>query len=957
MSNIPSRTVLIIDGSAEERERYRDYLQRDNDSSYIVLQAELGRQGLELWRQADVILLNQHLPDLDGWEFLAQLLSSANHSSPNPSVILIAEQDNEKSAMQAIEAGAEDYLLREQITPGRLQLAVKRALTVAQLRRERHELHQQVQAERIERKRVETELRESESHFRQLTENIDAVFWIREEPEGRVSYVSPGYERLWGLNPQKLYDSRQVWLDYVHPDDQESTDRAFQEKASLGKFDQEYRIVLPDGSIRWIRDRCFPLQDQTGKIYRFTGVAEDITERKQAEEAIATNEARLRGFVDSNVVGILYGDIYGNIHDANDELLQIIGYTREELRSGELSWVNITPPEDLVLDQYSIAEDRANGACTPYEKSYIRKDGSRVPVLVGYSLFGEAREESVAFILDLSERKQAGEALRLKSQEAEAGQRILDALMDYVPEGIMIADAPNVTIRRVSRYGRELVGRSAEAFEGLPVEEHASKWDVFLADGITPATSEVLPLSRAVQQGEVVTDEEWVLRRPDGSKITVLCSAGPIYVDGEITGGVLVWRDISDRVRFERDREHILQQEQAARAAAERANRIKDEFLAVLSHELRSPLNPILGWTKLLQSRQFTPERVKEALAVIERNAKLQAQLIDDLLDISRIMRGKLSLTTERVSLPLVVAAALETVWLSAEAKQIQIEMMLESEVDMILGDAARLQQVVWNLLSNAVKFTPEGGQIRVQLARVSGSPDFAQLSITDTGKGIKSEFLPHLFEYFRQEDASTTRQFGGLGLGLAIVRQIVEMHGGMVAAESRGEGQGATFMVRLPLRSYQNESSLPNQRSEGSLIKPAQPSALPSRLAQLAGVQLLVVDDDLDTLDFYQTTLAAAGAVVIAANSVAEALSRLTQFTPDLLLSDIGMPNANGYMLIRQVQEHEAWSKIPAIALTAYASDTDREQALAAGFQAHLSKPVDADVLIRTIVQLLISS
>lgn len=361
----------------------------------------------------------------------------------------------------------------------------------------------------------------------------------------------------------------------------------------------------------------------------------------------------------------------------------------------------------------------------------------------------------------------------------------------------------------------------------------------------------------------------------------------------------------------------------------------------MLSHELRSPLNPILGWARLLQTGKLNAERQSEALATIERNAKLQSQLIEDLLDISRIMQGKLTLNAAAVSLTFVIPAALETVRLAAEAKNIEIALDIDPEIAAVSGDAARLQQVVWNLLSNAVKFTPNGGQVTVELRQIDGQ---AQIRVTDTGKGINPQFLPHVFEYFRQEDGSTTRKFGGLGLGLAIVRQIVELHGGTVQAESQGEGQGATFIVQLPTM----------QQTTLSAFEPIQ-SQIDAGLP-LAGIQVLLVDDEPDTREFQAFLLSQSGARVTAVASGQEALQALEQSIPDVLVSDIGMAQMDGYLLIELLRSRplNQGGMIPAIALTAYAAESDRQRAIGAGFQAFLSKPVEPEELLRAIATLL---
>jgi PAS domain S-box-containing protein len=403
----------------------------------------------------------------------------------------------------------------------------------------------------------------------------------------------------------------------------------------------------------------------------------------------------------------------------------------------------------------------------------------------------------------------------------------------------------------------------------------------------------------------------------------------------------VVFKDISERRRIEAEREQILLREQAAREAAERANQIKDEFLAVLSHELRSPLNPILGWSKLLQQRKLDEEKTSTALATIERNAQLQVQLIDDLLDISRILRGKLSLTVVPVDLLSVVAAALETVRLAAETKGLNIQTIAAPEIKPVMGDAGRLQQVVWNLLSNAVKFTSPGGAVTVHLSQ---SATAAQLQVDDTGKGIKPEFLPYVFEHFRQEDGAITRKFGGLGLGLAIAKQIVEMHGGTIAVTSPGENLGTTFIVQIPLA-----------------VNPALPEVeAPSDVTgDLTNLRILVVDDDADAGELVAFVLEDSGAIVTVVTSGAEALQVFSQSPPNLIISDIGMPEMDGYTLIRRIRNlsPDQGGHIPAIALTAYAGELDQQQAIAAGFQQHLAKPIDPRTVVKAVLDLVSSA
>jgi signal transduction histidine kinase/CheY-like chemotaxis protein len=398
-----------------------------------------------------------------------------------------------------------------------------------------------------------------------------------------------------------------------------------------------------------------------------------------------------------------------------------------------------------------------------------------------------------------------------------------------------------------------------------------------------------------------------------------------------------------ERQWAEEKRIQMLAREQEARQQAETANRIKDEFLAVLSHELRSPLNPILGWSKLLRNGKLNAAKTAQALEIIERNAQLQSQLIEDLLDVSRILRGKLSLNMAPVNLASTIKAALETVRLAAEAKSIQIQTVFDQTIGQVLGDAARLQQVIWNLLTNAVKFTPEGGRVEILLQPIGSQ---AQIQVKDTGKGISPDFLPHVFEYFRQADATTTRTFGGLGLGLAIVRHLVELHGGTVQVDSPGEGQGATFTVKLPL--IKDKSG--RHKAEGN-SSPLAPESSP-----LTGIRVMVVDDDTDSREFIAFVIEQLGAQVSTVASAGEALKALKRSQPNILLSDIGMPNMDGYMLMRQIRAMppEQGGQILAIALTAYAGEIDRQQALEAGFQHHLAKPVEPNELVKVILNLL---
>ncbi|MBD2562199.1 MULTISPECIES: PAS domain-containing protein [Nostoc] len=659
------------------------------------------------------------------------------------------------------------------------------------------------QAALHERQQIETNLRESEERIRLATTAAELGMWFWNMSTKELIWTEK-CKQLFGLSPEAEM-GYEIFLNCIHPEDRqrihEAIARSFEEKVEC---DIEYRSVWSDGSIHWIAAKGRVFYDAEGNAVRLMGTAQDITQRKQAENNLRQRETQLRRLVDSNIIGIMFATP-NYITEANEAFLEMVGYSREELLAGQVRRKNITPPEYHVLDEQGIEQLLTVGVCTPYEKEYIRKDGSRIPILIGGALVERDPASWICFILDLTPRKQLEKALRQQAEELK------------------------------------------------------------------------------------------------------------------------------------------------------QANRNKDEFLAILSHELRSPLNPILGWSSLLKSRKFDEATTNRALETIERNAQLQIQLIDELLDVSRIIRGKLNLTFAVVNLVSVIDAASETVRLTAETKSIQLKIQLDPNVGKVLGDYYRLQQVVGNLLSNAVKFTPPNGSVEVSLSlsRELASHS-ALIQVKDTGLGISPEFLPHVFEYFRQADSSTTRKFGGLGLGLAIVRHLVELHGGAVTADSPGIGQGAIFTVRLPLMKEGGEAR--EQRNRGAVEQGSGGVGEKFNSSLLSGLRILIVDDDADTREFLHFLLQQNGALTTVAASATEALAFIAQTVPNLLISDLGMPEMDGYNLIRVIRAmpKEEGGEIPAIALTAYAGESDRDRVLAAGFQKHLAKPVQPTELLTSIADLL---
>jgi PAS domain S-box-containing protein len=545
---------------------------------------------------------------------------------------------------------------------------------------------------------------------------------------------------------------------------------------------------------------------------------------------------------------------------------------------------------------------------------------------------GGAFSGAVYILADMTDRRQAEEALRVSE---ERFRLLLENVKDYA---ILFLD----TQARVSRWSlgaESILGYQESEILGQPGSI------IFTPEDLQQGADQQ-ELEKAVTEGRA-EDERWHVRK-DGSWFWASGITTPLPDEaGQLRGFCKIMRDFTERKRAEDERNQLLAREQEARAAAEAANRLKDEFLATLSHELRSPLNAMLGWIRLLNSRKFDEATTTRALQTIERSAKSQAQLVEDLLDVSRIIQGKLRLNVRPVELVSVIEAAIETVRPAAQAKEISLQSVLDPSAGPVAGDFDRLQQVVWNLLSNAIKFTPKQGCTQVRLERVNSH---VEIAVTDTGKGIDSEFVPYVFERFRQADSSSTRVYSGLGLGLAIVRQLVELHGGTVRADSEGEGKGATFTVKLPLMPVR-VARHPSERVHATTDLGVPFDNPPA----LNGVRVLLVDDEADSREFLVAALEECEAKVFAAASASEALEAVSQFKPHVLVSDIGMPLEDGYSLIRKVRQlsPEQGGEIPAIALTAYARAEDRMKAIASGFQMHISKPVEPAELVTVVASL----
>lgn len=961
-----SRTVLVVDDSPEDREMYRRYLLRGSETAYTLLEASLGHQGLTLWQQhqPDVVLLDYRLPDLDGLEFLTQLTALAD-GAPLP-VIVVTGQGSEAIAVKAMKAGAQDYLIKGRITPETLKWAVDHAIESVRLliqvkqATERERIVSQMSLKVRQTLNLEEILQTAVDEVRQYLKT-DRVLIFQLHSDGSGTVITESVGDAWTpILSTTLYDPC-LSSEYIEPFRQGlvtskpdiydgSIDPCHVEL--LAKLQVRANLVVPvlqndqlwgmlivqhcaaprpwqDSEIALLKDLSTQLSIALKQAELYQQVQAELAERKQIETVLRRSEERFRTSVENML------DCFAVYRAVRNEQGEVVDFQAEYVNDAA-----------CVSSQIPREKHLSRGLCElmpAYRSNKLFDDFCQV-VETGESLVkedlvyddqpGQSRlrraydvrvakygDGYVVTWRDITDRKQAETALR-RSEERyrtlfetmEDGFCVLRMIFDddQTPIDYRFLEANPAFERQTGLL--QAVGKTARQL--VPdLEQH---W--FELYGRVALTREPL---RFEQGSEAMNRWFEVYAFPVG--------------EPEDYKVALLFKDVSDRKTIETERERLLQQEQSARKEAERANRIKDEFLAILSHELRSPLNPILGWSRLLQTHQLSPTKTAEALATIERNAKLQSQLIDDLLDVARILRGKLRVKTAPIHPAGAIEAARETVMAAAAAKQIQIKSVL-SEVGQVAADPTRLQQIIWNLLSNAIKFTPSQGQVEIRLQQVD---QWAQIIIKDTGKGIKPDFLPYLFESFRQEDASITRSHGGLGLGLAIVRYLVEAHGGSVTAHSEGEGKGATFIVQIPVIS---PSAQAPPSSKALLDDP-----------DLTGLRVMTVDDDPDACELISALLTEYGAEVLTMSSAAKVLETLSAFQPDILVSDIGMPDMDGYTLLQRIRTlpPEQGGEIPAIAVSAYAREEDRCIAIKKGFQRHIPKPLDPEILAFTILEL----
>jgi PAS domain S-box-containing protein len=766
-----------------------------------------------------------------------------------------------------------------------------------------------------ERKRVEADLQKANQTNNRILESITDAF-IAFDTEWRFTYVNQAAERLFQCSRAHLM-GRSAWE--VFPAEEQTDTYRELHRSLAEQIPVQYQYFSPSLNL-YVEVNAYPAAEGLAIYWRdISDQVREESERKRIEQELQESGERFLTLADNIAQLAWMADEHGRSFWYNQRWFDYTGTTAEEMQGW--GWQKVHHPEYIERVTEKFRQHVEAGEV--WEDTFpLRSHDEQYGWFLSRAIpIRDAQGKVLRWFgtnTDISDRVRIEEELRQKNA-------ILDVINKSAPTPIFVKD----------RQGRIIYANPATlTVLGKTTEEVVGRYDSDLYPFPEDAARVMENDRRIMAAGQTEVVEE----SPDGIRTFLGMKAPYRNEAGEVIGLIGISNDISDRIQIERDRERILQQEQAAREAAERANRIKDEFLAVLSHELRTPLNPILGWSRLLQTGKLDAEKSAAALVTIERNAKLQSQLIEDLLHVSRILQGKLLLNQVPVDLATTIEAALETVRLAAESKKIQIQTRFDPQVSQISGDSGRLQQVIWNLLSNAVKFTPEEGGVEIRLRQIDR---VVQIQVIDTGKGIQADFLPHVFEHFRQEDGATTRKFGGLGLGLAIVKQLVELHGGTIHADSPGEGQGATFTVQLPCVSQ--SSDLTEETSEST------PGG-----CSLGGLRILVVDDDEDSREFVGFVLEQEGATVKMTEGAIAALQLLDQDFFDLLVSDIGMPEMDGYMLIQQIRCHPRYGKIPAIALTAYAGEANERQVLQAGFQRHLAKPIDPEELVTQLRQVI---
>jgi PAS domain S-box-containing protein len=848
----------------------------------------------------------------------------------------------------------------------------------------------------------EGQLTAGESDAHRLRQDL-APFWlsaiIESAEDAIISKSLEGVILSWNRGAQRIfgYTSDEVVgkpVTILIPDDHIDEEPTILSRLRAGDRIEHYETIRrrKDGTLIDISLTVSPIFGPGGRIMGASKIARDITEQRRAQRELNEAAERLNLALAAARLGDWSWDALTDVVTLSDTAAEMFGTEP----GPDMTWTQLREflhAEDR--ERARVAVERAAAERSDYDIEYRlaspdAEGKTRWILAKGRALYDDAGrlKGMLGVVQDITDRKLAVQTLR-EQREAlstinELG-RVISAELDL-----------HNVVQAVTDAATELTGARFGSFFYNVLNEQGESYMLYTLSGVPREAFAHFPMPRntdifaptfagegTVRIGDVHKDPRYgnnspYYGMPEGHlPVTSYLAVPVVSRSGDVLGGLFfghpeegvfterherIVEGMASQAAIAMDNARLYEAAQRGRAAAEHAaeenerlyretqeaNRLKDEFLAMLSHELRTPLTAILGWAHMLRTGQFDENSVGNAYETIERNARAQAQLIDDLLDVSRIITGKLRLDMRAVNPNNFIDSAVEAVRPGAESKGVRIRKILDTGVISVAGDPVRLQQVVWNLLSNAVKFTPRGGLVQVRLSRVNSH---VEIAVSDTGQGIVPEFLPHVFDRFRQADQKITRQHGGLGLGLSIVRHLVELHGGTVRAESEGEGRGSTFTVTLPVAPVYMETEA------GERVHPAARETLPNYECpdRLDGLKVLVVDDERDTLEMLRIGLSNCGADVTTVSSAADALESVASSVPDVIISDIGMPDVDGYEFMRRIRAlpAEGGGRVPSVALTAYARTEDRLHALRSGYQMHVPKPVELAELVAVTASL----
>lgn len=742
------------------------------------------------------------------------------------------------------------------------------------------------------------------------------------------------FREILGIGPEE--NRVQKISSFTHPEDRGRVNAACEQRIQAGdpgSFSVEHRVVLDDGSLRWVHAQLQVVFEGEGEGKRpvtLVGTLADITAEKTARDALLESEERNRLTIEGAQLGAFSWELDTQELRWNDKMKEFFFLPPDAEVTLELARSRLHP-DDREASLREIDEAIAEGRGYQVDYRVVSPDGGHVRWLhvTGQAFVGEATRGTThvrGVAADITAEKTA--------------QSYLRELADAMPQIVWAAKHDGV-LDYCNRQWYDYIGQTE-------AEVDVADWAVRVHPDDVARAGETW--ARCLASGEPYA-VEFRVRRADGSYRWFLVRALPILgPEGAVARWYGTCTDIHDQRALLEQNAQLLESERAARSEAERTSRVKDEFLSTLSHELRTPLTAILGWTQILRGDPANTADMESGLGTIERNARAQKGIIEDLLDMSSIISGKVRLDVQLLDLASVIEAAVNTVRPAATAKNIRLQPVIDPQARTVTGDPNRLQQVFWNLLSNALKFTPKGGSVEIILERVHSH---LEVHVIDSGEGIAPEFLPNVFDRFRQQDSSTTRRHGGLGLGLAIVKQLVELHGGSIHVESAGVGKGTAVRVMLPLTAIQPAAEPTDPGRPAGSKSPAAPAS--AGRPRLFGIKVLVVDDEFDARNLVKRLLEDRQATVRMAGDAEEALELLRADPPDVLISDIGMPGEDGYSFIRRVRllPLEEGGGTPAVALTAYARTEDRQKAILAGFQMHLAKPVESGELLELVASL----